>query len=179
MGKLYDTKKWKDLRKRKLDDNPTCEVCNRWMNLEVDHICDHNNNEDLFFDIDNLQTLCHNDHSKKTLLDVQMKQKESNKEITHLYFDPIVDKDVDMYLSFLKDFESTVDKYISYYLKDNKIYFWSQNKRLTYYFIRKLLFITNKNTIKLHVNDKLDKNYLQWIISLLSNLKVNYEVVHG
>ena len=64
--KLYNTRKWKRLRRLHLRAHPWCKICNTDENLEVDHIEDHKGNPDLFFDAFNLQTLCKVHHSQKT-----------------------------------------------------------------------------------------------------------------
>lgn len=63
---LYDSKRWRDLRELKLWDNPYCEICKGTFNLQIDHIIEHKNREDLFWNENNLQTLCISCHGKKS-----------------------------------------------------------------------------------------------------------------
>lgn len=69
-GSLYSTARWKRLRKMVLDQEPFCRECaaqGRAVFAEdVDHIVDHGGDYNLFWDMDNLQPLCHSCHSKKT-----------------------------------------------------------------------------------------------------------------
>ena len=68
---LYKTRRWThDLRPRQLRQHPNCKHC-AMLGLEVkavdvDHIIEHKGNEALFFDRNNLQSLCRGHHSKKT-----------------------------------------------------------------------------------------------------------------
>ena len=70
----YKGKRWQKMRAWQLTVEPHCRMC--WQrgvrNLavtDVDHIKPHRGNADLFFDPENLQSLCRNCHSsiKQTL----------------------------------------------------------------------------------------------------------------
>ena len=63
---LYQTAKWKRMRKYHLYKNSVCEVCEIAENLQVDHVIDHKGDPELFYNWDNLQTLCIVHHSQKT-----------------------------------------------------------------------------------------------------------------
>lgn len=65
--KLYNTRAWKRLREMHLRKYPFCLICGSIYKRQVDHIEDHKGDTDLFFDSDNLQTLCHVHHSQKTM----------------------------------------------------------------------------------------------------------------
>lgn len=68
---LYNTKRWKNMRAERLLISPFCVECERQGRrvraTDVDHINDHKGNRRLFYDVSNLQTLCHSCHSKKTM----------------------------------------------------------------------------------------------------------------
>jgi len=72
-GNLYNTARWRRLRKQVLQREPFCRECKKHgaavMATDVDHIKSHRGNEELFWDINNLQPLCHSCHSKKTRRD--------------------------------------------------------------------------------------------------------------
>ena len=59
---LYNRKAWKELRLDHLAKEPLCVFCQREGKLTpatvVDHITPHKGNLDLFFDDNNLQSLC-------------------------------------------------------------------------------------------------------------------------
>lgn len=59
---LYDRSEWKRLRREQLREEPLCVFCNRVGRTipatVVDHIKPHRGDETLFFDPDNLQSLC-------------------------------------------------------------------------------------------------------------------------
>jgi 5-methylcytosine-specific restriction enzyme A len=67
---LYATKRWLDLRVTVLRACPLCVECKKHGQLtaaqHVDHIKPHGGDIDLFFDEDNLQSLCKPCHSRKT-----------------------------------------------------------------------------------------------------------------
>lgn len=69
--KLYSTKQWYRLRHHQLQKEPCCEYCDKQGYVTaatiVDHIVPHKGNEALFFDPDNLQSLCkeHHDNTKQ------------------------------------------------------------------------------------------------------------------
>lgn len=75
---LYQTKEWKNLREQKLNLNPFCEKCNATANLHIDHIWEHQNNKDLFFEINNLMTLCRTCHFAKTMKDKELSKFPTN-----------------------------------------------------------------------------------------------------
>lgn len=68
MPKLYNTKRWQQLRKAQLNAHPMCQCphCQEKM-LEadtVDHITPHRGDKRLFFDRHNLQSMHHDCHDK-------------------------------------------------------------------------------------------------------------------
>ena len=70
---LYKRKRWLDLRERQLMQEPLCRFCLATEEVTaaevVDHIKKHEGNEALFFDPDNLQSLCrhHHDSAKQAM----------------------------------------------------------------------------------------------------------------
>lgn len=69
-ARLYRSGQWLALRRVQLSLQPFCVLCQRagryTLAGEVDHIVPHRNNEALFYDPLNLQSLCHQCHSLKT-----------------------------------------------------------------------------------------------------------------
>lgn len=81
--KLYNTKAWKTIRERVLIENPFCIECQK-INVikkatDVDHIKDHLGNHKLFFSYSNLQSLCHECHSRKTAKTSGFNKDKNNK----------------------------------------------------------------------------------------------------
>jgi 5-methylcytosine-specific restriction protein A len=68
--KLYNTARWRTLRKEHLKENDYCQCCGRKEDLTVDHKISPLGNEDLFFNPDNLQTLCKQCHRIKTAKEI-------------------------------------------------------------------------------------------------------------
>ena len=68
--KLYNSKAWKAMRKTHLRQHPYCKICETVHELEVDHIKDHKGDPVLFFNQNNLQTLCKVHHSQKTMREI-------------------------------------------------------------------------------------------------------------
>lgn len=62
--------KWQKIRARFLALHPICQECERLgivkAATDVDHIVPHRGDMNLFYDIENLQALCHECHSRKT-----------------------------------------------------------------------------------------------------------------
>lgn len=62
--------KWQKARKRFLEENPLCVICQAKQLVKaariVDHIIPHKGNADLFWDKRNWQALCASCHSRKT-----------------------------------------------------------------------------------------------------------------
>lgn len=56
---------WSKFRKSYLRLHPVCAVCGRLAN-EVDHVIPFKGDKTKIFDLDNLQPLCHECHSRKT-----------------------------------------------------------------------------------------------------------------
>lgn len=69
--KWYGWARWKKLRNWHLARHPLCAVCldagRTTAGAEVDHIIPHRGDARLFWDPENLQTLCKPDHSRKTI----------------------------------------------------------------------------------------------------------------
>ena len=67
---MYGTQDWKTLRSEQLLREPWCRECAqhgiRTRATDVDHIRDHKGDWAVFTDPDNLQSLCHRCHSRKT-----------------------------------------------------------------------------------------------------------------
>jgi 5-methylcytosine-specific restriction protein A len=55
---LYKTSLWRSLRKKILKEQPHCSRCGSTENLQVHHIVPPRGNEELFFDENNLVTVC-------------------------------------------------------------------------------------------------------------------------
>lgn len=60
----YDYR-WSQFRRRYLREHPVCVMCGR-LATEVDHIIPFKGDKAKIFDLDNLQPLCHECHSRKT-----------------------------------------------------------------------------------------------------------------
>lgn len=68
---MYKTGKWTDdLRPNQLLNEPFCRECarrgERVRATDVDHVVDHKGDWQVFTDPDNLESLCHSCHSRKT-----------------------------------------------------------------------------------------------------------------
>lgn len=64
---FYHTAKWQKLRRWKLGVNPVCEACEAALATEVDHIISATEDApELWFDSENLQSLCASCHKQKT-----------------------------------------------------------------------------------------------------------------
>lgn len=68
---LYNTSRWKTLRKQFLREHPLCEECKKngvaKAATVVDHIKPHQGDEELFWDQNNWQSLCKHCHDQKTV----------------------------------------------------------------------------------------------------------------
>jgi 5-methylcytosine-specific restriction enzyme A len=82
--KFYQSKEWQSLRLYKLSINPLCEICLKKGLTEpaneVDHIDSLRDNYSLRSLIDNLQSLCKSDHSKKTIQEGTDRRKKEQEE---------------------------------------------------------------------------------------------------
>lgn len=75
---MYQTDTWRDvLRPGQLLREPFCRECakrgHRTLATDVDHIVDHKGDWTLFTDPDNLESLCHSCHSRKTMAEMRGK----------------------------------------------------------------------------------------------------------
>lgn len=64
--KLYQCKRWRDLRAAILRREPICVICKHNASSVADHIKDHRGNTVLFYDAKNLQGICKPCHDDKT-----------------------------------------------------------------------------------------------------------------
>lgn len=83
---VYQTRRWKNLRKQILDKEPLCRLCSaRGLSVAayaIDHIIRHSGLEDpLAFDTENLQPLCVSCHSKKTLAEDRARSFSLNERV--------------------------------------------------------------------------------------------------
>lgn len=81
---FYNTKRWKNLRLRILNQTPYCQQCWRDKNQYVyanvvDHIIDHRGNERLMWDEANLQSMCKPCHDHKNGLTLAQKRRNKTK----------------------------------------------------------------------------------------------------
>jgi probable phage phi-105 holin-like protein len=75
---LYNTVHWRRFREKHLKNNPYCINCGTTENLTVDHIIDPLGNLILFFNKDNLQTLCKECHRVKTAKEIADRRKNKH-----------------------------------------------------------------------------------------------------
>lgn len=72
--KLYNSPQWRSMRAAQLANHPWCSHCEERgalvMATEVDHKKPHHGDPVLFFDPDNLDSLCKPHHSSKTAEEV-------------------------------------------------------------------------------------------------------------
>lgn len=68
---VYNSKRWKLLRRKKLAQDPICQECGSELATEVDHIVGIAERPDLAYAINNLRSLCKADHSAKTNAEVR------------------------------------------------------------------------------------------------------------
>ena len=73
-GGLYSTKGWKRLRRAHLAAEPLCQYCGRPGQV-VDHIEAHRGCEDLFYDSENLMTLCKKHHDEATHIEIKLRNR--------------------------------------------------------------------------------------------------------
>lgn len=74
---LYNSHSWRTLRKKILQrDGFACQICGNTENLVIDHIQPHQDNLELFYDTDNLITLCKSCHDYKTLQEIKARRKQ-------------------------------------------------------------------------------------------------------
>lgn len=96
----YQCKEWKLLTEKILDRQPYCSICEKTFNLQIDHIIEHKNDTDLYWDENNLQVLCISCHGYKSGLEYAYSLiKKGNYKIVLTNDDNIYNKKND-YLSF-------------------------------------------------------------------------------
>ena len=70
---LYNSEHWHRLRLNQLSQHPWCAECLRYgvrkAAEEADHIIPHRGDRVLFYDSDNIQSLCTSCHSRKTMME--------------------------------------------------------------------------------------------------------------
>jgi 5-methylcytosine-specific restriction protein A len=71
---MYNTQRWRSLRNRHLKGEPRCVVCGADESLQVDHIQAPRGDEELFFNVNNLQTLCAVCHRRKTQMEIDARK---------------------------------------------------------------------------------------------------------
>jgi 5-methylcytosine-specific restriction protein A len=72
---LYNTSRWRTLRKKIIKKfNSVCQKCGATGNV-VDHIYAHRGDEDLFFNEENCTVLCYQCHSVKTAQEISERKK--------------------------------------------------------------------------------------------------------
>ena len=64
-NRFYASAKWRRLREQQLYDEPWCQDCDKEFATDVDHIVPIGDGGDPYAP-DNLQSLCHSCHSRKT-----------------------------------------------------------------------------------------------------------------
>ena len=82
---MYASPKWKTLRSEKLRANPYCEKCGAEA-TEVHHIVPHNGDLELFYDYDNLMSICHACHVRETQKESEARKKDRNANRGKLWY---------------------------------------------------------------------------------------------
>ncbi len=59
---LYNTTKWKAITKELIKLNPYCSNCGNTNKLECHHTIKHNNNPDIFYNVNYIIVICHSCH---------------------------------------------------------------------------------------------------------------------
>lgn len=68
---LYNSLRWRKIKEIKLLNNNRCDKCGSFTRLEVHHIIPPRGNTELFYNLDNLQTLCSKCHLEETKREIQ------------------------------------------------------------------------------------------------------------
>lgn len=76
---MYNSPRWKTLRKNKLESEPFCEICGA-LATEVHHRVPHNGDWDLFLDSNNLMSICHECHLIETQKESVQRRKEHERD---------------------------------------------------------------------------------------------------
>ncbi|WLP85262.1 HNH endonuclease signature motif containing protein [Mycoplasma seminis] len=112
------SKEWSNARQAHLSREPYCVKCGTTLNLQVDHIIEHNNTQAYFLAQDNLQTLCIKCHGLKTFKTQKLRslKVDNSKKIKLVFASPrgLVVSDSWMFLN----------AYINFYQVGNVIYFY-------------------------------------------------------
>lgn len=74
---LYQSSRWKTLRKQHLEKYNYCVMCGATTDLTVDHIIAPRGNSEFFFNAQNLQTLCKSCHRFKTALEIKERRNKT------------------------------------------------------------------------------------------------------
>ena len=82
---LYNSPKWKALRQAKLGANPLCEKCGAEA-TEVHHIVPHDGDPELFYDSDNLMSICHSCHAKETQKESEERKRKRERQTRQLWY---------------------------------------------------------------------------------------------
>lgn len=77
---LYNTKQWKVLRDEQLKNFPICQKCGCYEATEVHHVIPHRGDPNLFFNPENLVSLCHDCHTEETRKEIQIRSKQASAE---------------------------------------------------------------------------------------------------
>lgn len=135
-NKPYNNSNWKKLREKQLSLFPFCNVCNDTNNLQVDHIFEFKTNNSLFYNLNNLQTLCIKCHGYKSSLEFLVsKLKVGNWEL-------IVDENLeDTMLITLINYYGNDHLAVDYYVNNTTLFkrFVLKTKNLKLNTIRLLL----------------------------------------
>ena len=72
--RLYDSVRWRKIRKMQLSKHPLCDMCKQQGKIisatVCDHIIPHHNDLNLFYDSNNLQSLCATCHGVKKFTEI-------------------------------------------------------------------------------------------------------------
>ncbi|WP_435129464.1 HNH endonuclease [Mycoplasma sp. 6243] len=126
----YASKEWKALRDAHLNKWPFCSKCSTTLNLQVDHIIEHQGDIDKFLDPNNLQTLCDRCHGSKSLQYLKLSKLPKSELVLYLYFGEGIDLKNNKFVFF------EVDNYLRY---SNKLIYKFKYLPLEPYLINNLL----------------------------------------
>ena len=82
---MYASPKWKALRDATLRSEPYCQFCGAPA-TEVHHVRPHNGDPELFYDADNLMSICHSCHVKETQKESEERKKQRQVDRRKLWY---------------------------------------------------------------------------------------------
>lgn len=174
----YDSPEWHHLKELHLDKQPFCTECQSTFDLQVDHIFEHKNDPELFWDENNLQTLCLRCHAHKSSLENIFTHSKQGYYLINLKNNNDIFLKIKSYESFFNNRKETIKRVLEEVPQNSNLSIGIQDLSLNdiCYLIFALIWFYKAKPDKIKLDRNLNKNTLNTLSKWLHFKNLKFEI---